>query len=129
MEKLGASPGSGRNKVAYGSGYYAIKNRVNALGLISHFDSNKRRKQEKHLLDIGQHQTRSGLRKRVLRENLLPYTCEECGNDGQWRGRHLSLQLDHKNGIATEHTLENVRFLCPNCHSQTDTWTGRNVKR
>ena len=39
------------------------------------------------------------------------------------------LQLDHINGINTDHRLENLRLLCPNCHSQTPTYCGVNVKK
>lgn len=53
----------------------------------------------------------------------------ECGNKGFWRGKKLTLQLDHKNGVNNDNRLENLRFLCPNCHSQTDTFCGRNKKR
>ena len=40
----------------------------------------------------------------------------------------LTLQLDHINGINNDNRKENLRFLCPNCHSQTDTFAGRNLK-
>lgn len=126
MERLGAPKGSGRNKVIYGSGYNAIRARVTALHLTDHFETNKHRRQEKHLTPIGEHRTRSGLRRRIISDGLLPYECEGCGNGGAWQGKPLALQLDHKNGKASDHRLDNVRFLCPNCHSQTDTWTGRN---
>lgn len=44
-------------------------------------------------------------------------------------GQSLSLQLDHINGINNDHRLENLRFLCPNCHSQTNTYAGKNKGR
>lgn len=70
--------------------------------------------------------TRAVIRKYIIRHNLIPYVCEKCGNDGNWQGQLLTLQLDHKNGINNDHRLENLRWLCPNCHSQTETFTGRN---
>ena len=70
--------------------------------------------------------TRAVIRKYIIRHNLIPYVCEKCGNDGNWQGTVLTLQLDHKNGVNNDHRLENLRWLCPNCHSQTDTFTGRN---
>lgn len=67
------------------------------------------------------------LKKRLVREKLLPYKCgnEKC-NIVMWHDKPLSLQLDHINGIHNDHRLENLRFLCPNCHSQTDTFAGKN---
>lgn len=56
----------------------------------------------------------------------LPYECDVCKNNGEWLGRKLTLQLDHKNGRPRDHRLSNLRFLCPNCHCQTETWGGGN---
>jgi Zn finger protein HypA/HybF involved in hydrogenase expression len=52
--------------------------------------------------------------------------CAECGMGPEWNGRPLVLQLDHVNGIYNDNREENLRLLCPNCHSQTETFTGRN---
>lgn len=49
------------------------------------------------------------------------YVCQECGLS-EWRGKELTLHLDHINGMPDDHRLENLRFLCPNCHQQTQTW-------
>ena len=43
-----------------------------------------------------------------------------------WLGKELPLELDHIDGDCTNHTLENIRLLCPNCHALTPTWRGRN---
>lgn len=68
------------------------------------------------------------LKKRLLKTGLLQYTCSFCGLSN-WRGIPISLQLDHINGIPDDHRLENLRLLCPNCHSQTETFTGRKLKK
>jgi len=70
----------------------------------------------------------SRLKKRLIDDKLLSYKCE-CGNKGEWLGKKLILQLDHKNGINNDNRLENLRFLCPNCHSQTETFGGKRLKK
>lgn len=71
---------------------------------------------------------RSVLRRYVIKNNLIPYRCAICGCV-EWQGRTLSLELDHINGINNDNRIENLRFLCPNCHSQTTTYGSRNQQR
>lgn len=66
------------------------------------------------------------LKKRIIKENLMKYVCDKCGNNGSWMGEKLVLQLEHKNGNSRDHRIENVCFLCPNCHTQTETYAGKN---
>lgn len=66
------------------------------------------------------------LKTRLIKENILIYKCEKCGNEGDWMGEKLVLQLEHKNGKPKDHRLANLCFLCPNCHSQTETYSGKN---
>lgn len=68
---------------------------------------------------------RTVLRRYVIKNNLIPYKCAICGCV-EWQGKTLSLELDHINGINNDNRLENLRFLCPNCHSQTSTYGSRN---
>lgn len=78
---------------------------------------------------ISKFKNNSDLNKTTLRKyaiQYIPYVCECCGNDGEWLGKKISLQLDHINGINNDNRIENLRFLCPNCHSQTDTFGGKN---
>src|SRR5437588_7869650 len=69
-----------------------------------------------------------GLKRRLVREGLMAYRCARCGIT-EWLGRSLALHLDHVNGVGDDHRLENIRLLCPNCHSQTDTYCGKNTAR
>jgi 5-methylcytosine-specific restriction endonuclease McrA len=71
---------------------------------------------------------RGRVRRVLLKSDMLKHTCYECGIS-RWLGEMLSLHLDHINGLANDHRIENLRMLCPNCHSQTSTFAGRNVKR
>jgi 5-methylcytosine-specific restriction endonuclease McrA len=74
---------------------------------------------------IEEYATRASVRKRIIQENLIPYKCDEC-KISEWNGQKLSLHLDHINGINGDNRIENLRFLCPNCHSLTSTYAGRN---
>lgn len=67
------------------------------------------------------------LKKRLLKEGLIPNQCEVCNLPPFWNGRALVLQLDHLNGDSTDHRRLNLRLVCPNCHSQTDSFAGKNA--
>ncbi len=70
------------------------------------------------------------LKKKLLEEGYIEKDiCIECGNDGKWNGKPIVLELDHINGNRYDNRLENLRILCPNCHSQTPTYKGRNSKK
>jgi 5-methylcytosine-specific restriction endonuclease McrA len=69
---------------------------------------------------------RTHLKKRLLQAGLLQARCQCCGIS-DWQSRPLSLELHHVNGDGQDNRLENLMLLCPNCHSQTDSWGGRNA--
>jgi 5-methylcytosine-specific restriction endonuclease McrA len=71
---------------------------------------------------------RGHVKVRLLRAGILKNVCSNCGLT-EWLGRSVTMHLDHINGIHNDHRLENLRMLCPNCHSQTPTYGGRNLRR
>ena len=72
---------------------------------------------------------RSSQLRRALVRAGVPYQCRKCGCSPTWQGEPLVLQVDHENGIKADCREENLRFLCPNCHSQTATFGARKLKR
>lgn len=70
----------------------------------------------------------SRLRARLVAAGLMEAKCALCGLR-EWMGQPIPLEMDHRNGIATDHRLDNLRLLCPNCHAQTPTWRGRKLKK
>jgi len=73
-------------------------------------------------------QNNSHVREYLKRFSLKQYKCELCKLEGQWNNLPLSLQMDHKNGNTNDNQLENLRWICPNCHTQTKTFAGRKLK-
>ena len=63
---------------------------------------------------------------RLIREGLMKNECSVCGIS-EWNGKEIKMQLDHINGNSSDHRLENLRMICPNCHSQTETYCGKNI--
>ena len=71
----------------------------------------------------------SGMIKQWIIENKFKaYKCDEC-DIVDWKKNPISLELHHKNGNRRDNRLENLQLLCPNCHSQTDTFKGRGIKK
>lgn len=115
-------------------GYSQVKHRMEALGLTyGDFKGKSAIKQvskeqeipNEELFKEQKKHARNAVRRRILRDNLLEYKCAICGIS-EWNGKALSLELDHINGINYDNRLENLRWLCPNCHSQTTTYGSRN---
>lgn len=69
---------------------------------------------------------RHRLKARLIKSGAISYRCACCDIGPEWNKLDLSLQLDHINGINNDNRLANLRFLCPNCHSQQGTYAGKN---
>ena len=65
------------------------------------------------------------LRLRLLKEELFPYQCNCCLLK-EWQGKPIPLELHHKDGNNKNNNLSNLELLCPNCHSQTENFRGKN---
>ena len=123
-----------------GGNFRTVTSRIQSLGLdTSHFltrieSSNyarikKQEDFEAQFLTKACERTRTQLKKYLLKFKSIPYICRDCNNSGEWNNKPLSLQLEHINGISNDNTLSNLCFLCPNCHSQTETFAGKNCKK
>jgi 5-methylcytosine-specific restriction endonuclease McrA len=75
----------------------------------------------------GEHQGYNShkLKKRLLKEGFKKHQCEKCGRSS-WQGQKIPLEIHHINGDPGDHHSENIQLLCPNCHSLTDTYRGKN---
>lgn len=121
----------------FGDNYKTIHRHARRLGLsTAHFTGMGHLKGKTHnwapklpldvvLVERSPYACRSSLKRRLIKEGVLEYKCSECGI-WTWQGKPLSLQLEHRNGVNDDNRRENLCLLCPNCHSQTDTFAGRN---
>ena len=129
VEKLELQPG--------GASSHRIKEVIRDLGIsTSHFVRSTRGGrghkvplEERLVLNRrpGRRETSDRLYLAVLAAGV-PEQCHACGMGPVWQGRPIRLHVDHTNGNPVDNRLENLRFLCPNCHSQTSTYCGRNKR-
>ena len=83
----------------------------------------------KELLVKGSRVKPAALKKKLVAAGLMIDVCSTCGCPPEWNGEPLVLQLDHRDGDTENNRRRNLRVLCPNCHSQTKTFAGRNCGR
>lgn len=134
--KVGLDPYNGNHKT--------LNHRIKEEGFdITILEQNRKRNQERHMKSLLERKnykledilvensnfSRKNLKNKILEYNLIPYECYICKNKGEWLNKTLSLHLDHINGVNNDNRLENLRFLCPNCHSQTNTYCGKHRKK
>lgn len=70
----------------------------------------------------------SSIKSKLIKIFAVAEKCAICTIGAEWNSKPLSLQVDHINGINNDNRVENLRLLCPNCHSQTSTYSGKNKK-
>lgn len=116
-----------------------IKNRIDYLNLnISHFSHSKSMKKwidenrtlslEKILVENSKYNNGTYIKQKLYKAKLKEEKCELCGIGNIWNNKKLILQLDHINGVHSDNRIENLQIVCPNCHSCTENYCGRNVK-
>lgn len=127
--------------IPVGGNFKTVKKHICRLGIdTSHFDAakaysrnnsiggkKKGRPFDEILVKDSTYLNSSRLRQRLIAANMIENKCGICRLEPIWNSLSLTLHLDHINGINTDNRLNNLRLLCPNCHSQTDTYCGRNV--
>ncbi|UOT02162.1 HNH endonuclease [Rhodococcus opacus] len=129
MRYLGLKPAGGTHT--------HLRRRISTLGIdTSHFSSQAHTKGKparnpmtwQEILirrPAGSRRVQAHLLRRALIEAGVPYKCVVCGVQDEWCGLPLTLHVDHIRGDPSDSRLQEVRFLCPNCHSQTPSWAGR----
>lgn len=126
--------------IAAGGNYKTLRNKITEYNIdISHFTGqgwNTGKKYRKVITPIplddiliqGSVYKSNKLKIRLFESGLKIQTCECCGLS-EWMGNKINLELHHMNGDSNDNRLENLQILCPNCHSMTDNYRGKNVKR
>lgn len=119
---------------AVGSSYRTLKDKIRALNIDTSCLTHRaivpfRKNKKEDIFCENSTVTQGCLRARVIKDNIIPYVCAICGNKGEWNGKPLTLTLDHKNGDRTDNRVDNLRFICPNCDRQQDTYGSKNKTR
>ena len=119
-----------------GANYKRFRTMVRDMGISTeHFLGNRFKKnrnilmvhtKESFTLDVliknGKGWHSSGIKDKLIEYGLIENRCSKCNQPPEWFGELLVIQLDHINGDHRDNRLENLRMLCPNCHSQTKTF-------
>lgn len=105
-----------------GGNYANIKRKLQKLHIDTSHWGGKGWSKDKQLKDWSKYTKAKHCKKHLIKER--GYICDEC-QITDWRGKPLVLEIDHIDGDRTNNSLNNLRLLCPNCHSQTPTWKNR----
>lgn len=123
--KLGYSPNSGVSKIIKD---YCQKNNIS----LDHFTSLSKtavKRTEDNIFIENSTASQTILRKYYKKGCYTDYKCSICGQEPFWNDKELTLTLDHINGINTDDRLENLRWICPNCDRQLDTFCSKNNRK
>jgi len=117
----------------YGNNYYikalAVKYSIDTSHLNNNICTghvNPRYKLEDILICNSDYASMVTLKNRLIRELKWEHKCSVC-NLKEWNNKLIPIEIDHINGIHNDNTITNLRFICPNCHAQTDTYKGKNI--
>lgn len=117
-------------KSASGDAIKLLKEKLDLFEISYHFINERKRPKliplEDILVENRPYKTQD-LKRRLIKEGLKKDQCECCGLTNYWNGKILTLQLDHINGNHNDNRLENLRVICPNCHSQTETFGNKQI--
>jgi hypothetical protein len=101
---------------------------IERIKKFSNQSSNRKTPLELCLIDNSTYD-RADLKRRLYSEGLKKRECELCGQGEEWKGKKMSLILDHKNGVHNDNRIDNLRIVCPNCNATLDTHAGKNIKK
>ena len=108
-----------------------IKRKIELFEIdISHFTSiyvNKKYTDEELFKENSEYCNMRGIKNRLMNKFGWKYECSNC-KLSEWMNQPIPIEIDHINGTHTDNRMENLRFLCPNCHALTDTYKGKNIK-
>ena len=93
--------------------------------MAKHLACHRKRKDTDEYLVLGSKIRTTDLKRRLINEGYVANACSKCGLGPEWDSLPLTFHLHHKNGNSRDNRLENLCLLCPNCHSQTDTYCSK----